>query len=74
MYLSGYIAFFITICAVTNNLVPLPSNTKKRMNLFIYIIAYPIVWLVSRMPFRLLYIVSDFFYLMKYMMEKQLTQ
>jgi lipid A biosynthesis acyltransferase len=70
MYLSGYIAFFISICAVTNNLVPLPSNIKNRMNLFIYIIAYPIVWLVSRMPFRLLYIVSDFFYLIIYKLLK----
>ena len=40
------------------------------MNLFIYIIAYPIVWLVSRMPFRLLYIVSDFFYLIIYKLLK----
>ncbi len=33
------------------------------MNLLVYIIVFPIVWLLSILPFRILYIISDFFYL-----------
>lgn len=40
------------------------------MNLLIYIIAYPIVWGISRLPFCLLYRVSDFFYFILYILLK----
>ena len=40
------------------------------MNLLIYIIAYPIVWGISRLPFCLLYRVSDFFYFILYTLLK----
>jgi lipid A biosynthesis acyltransferase len=40
------------------------------MNLLIYIIAYPIVWGISRLPFWLLYGVSDFFYFILYTLLK----
>ena len=40
------------------------------MNLLIYIIAYPIVWGISRLPFWLLYRVSDFFYFILYTLLK----
>lgn len=36
------------------------------MNIIIYIIAYPIIWLLSRLPMRILYIKSDFLYLIMY--------
>ncbi len=32
------------------------------MNLVVYILVYPIIWFISILPFRLLYIISDFFY------------
>ena len=40
------------------------------MNLLIYIIVYPIVWGISRLPFWLLYRVSDFFYFILYTLLK----
>ena len=40
------------------------------MNLLIYIIAYPIIWGISRLPFCLLYRVSDFFYFILYTLLK----
>ena len=40
------------------------------MNLLIYIIAYPSVWGISRLPFWLLYGVSDFFYFILYTLLK----
>jgi len=36
------------------------------MQLLFFLIVYPILWLVSMMPFRLLYIFSDFIYLIVY--------
>ncbi len=32
------------------------------MNLIVYILVYPIIWFISILPFRLLYIISDFFF------------
>ena len=32
------------------------------MNLLIYIFVYPIIWLISMLPFRVLYFISDIFY------------
>ncbi|MDO5608003.1 MAG: lysophospholipid acyltransferase family protein [Capnocytophaga sp.] len=40
------------------------------MNLLIYILAYPIIWLISVLPFRLLYIFSDFVYFWLYTVFK----
>ena len=36
------------------------------MQLLVYIIFYPILWLISILPFRLLYILSDIFYVLIY--------
>tara|TARA_B100001939_G_scaffold164177_1_gene141512 strand:+ start:1226 stop:2107 length:882 start_codon:yes stop_codon:yes gene_type:complete len=36
------------------------------MNLIVYIIAYPMMWLISRMGFRMLYVFSDFMYYVLY--------
>jgi len=36
------------------------------MNLLIYILVYPIIWLLSNLPFRILYIISDGIYLLVY--------
>ncbi len=36
------------------------------MNLFIYILVYPIVWFISILPFRILYFLSDSIYLLIY--------
>jgi KDO2-lipid IV(A) lauroyltransferase len=36
------------------------------MQLIVYLILYPILWLISVMPFRLLYLFSDFVYLLLY--------
>ena len=36
------------------------------MQLLIYLLIYPLLWLVSILPFRLLYILSDFVYLLLY--------
>lgn len=36
------------------------------MSLIIYILVYPIVWLISILPFRILYLFSDFIYLLIY--------
>lgn len=36
------------------------------MSLLIYILAYPLLWLISLMPFRVLYILSDGFYVVLY--------
>lgn len=36
------------------------------MQLLVFLIAYPILWLVSKMPFRILYLFSDFIYLIVY--------
>lgn len=32
------------------------------MNLLIYILVYPLIWFISKLPFRVLYTISDFFY------------
>lgn len=40
------------------------------MNLLIYILAFPVIWLVSVLPFRWLYIFSDFVYLFVYKIFK----
>lgn len=34
------------------------------MNLVVFMIVYPFIWLLSILPFRLLYIISDFLYLL----------
>lgn len=36
------------------------------MNLLIYIFVYPLIWLISILPFRILYIFSDFLYYVVY--------
>lgn len=36
------------------------------MNLFIYILFYPLIWLISILPFRILYLLSDGIYLLIY--------
>lgn len=36
------------------------------MQLLIYILFYPILWMISKLPFRLLYLLSDFVYLIVY--------
>ena len=40
------------------------------MNFIIYILSYPLIWLLSRLPFRLLYAVSDFLYFILYTLLK----
>lgn len=40
------------------------------MNLLVYILAFPIIWIVSRLPFRLLYIFSDLIYFFVYKILK----
>lgn len=36
------------------------------MNLLIFILTYPLIWLISILPFRILYIISDTLYLLIY--------
>ncbi|WP_456424026.1 lysophospholipid acyltransferase family protein [Lutibacter sp.] len=36
------------------------------MNLLVYILVYPLIWLLSILPFRVLYFISDCFYLLIY--------
>lgn len=36
------------------------------MNLFVFILTYPFIWILSILPFRILYIISDFIYLVLY--------
>ncbi len=36
------------------------------MNFIVYILVYPLIWLLSILPFRVLYIISDGFYLLLY--------
>lgn len=36
------------------------------MQLLVYLLAYPLLWLVSRLPFRVLYFLSDLFYPLVY--------
>lgn len=36
------------------------------MQFLVYVLAYPLLWLVSRLPFRLLFVMSDFFYVLAY--------
>lgn len=36
------------------------------MQLVVYILAYPVVWLLSRLPFRILYLFSDFVFFLLY--------
>lgn len=36
------------------------------MNYIIYLIAYPILWIVSKLPFPLFYLMSDMFYVLLY--------
>lgn len=36
------------------------------MKLFVYILIYPLIWFVSILPFRLLYVISDIFYMIIY--------
>lgn len=39
---------------------------SNRMNFLIYIIVYPIIWLISKMPFPIFYFISDIFYVLLY--------
>lgn len=36
------------------------------MNLLVYILVFPLIWLISILPFRVLYFISDIFYLLIY--------
>lgn len=36
------------------------------MNLLVYILVYPVIWLISMLPFRILYAISDAVYLVVY--------
>ncbi len=36
------------------------------MQFIIYILVYPIIWLISILPFSILYLISDFFYILIY--------
>lgn len=36
------------------------------MQLLVYLIIYPLLWLISKLPFRLLYLFSDFVYILVY--------
>lgn len=36
------------------------------MNLLIYILVYPLIWVISILPFKVLYLISDFIYLILY--------
>ena len=36
------------------------------MNLLVYIIAYPFIWLISRLNFSTIYLISDFLYYVLY--------
>lgn len=38
----------------------------QKMQLIVFLISYPIIWLISILPFRLLYIFSDFIYFLVY--------
>ena len=40
------------------------------MDYIIYLVAYPIIWLLSVLPFRLLYCVSDVLYFVMYVLLK----
>lgn len=40
------------------------------MNLLLYILAYPLIWLISVLPFRIVYLLSDCFYLILYKILK----
>lgn len=40
------------------------------MDLLTYILAYPLIWILSKLPFRLLYWVSDFTYILIYKLLK----
>ena len=44
------------------------------MNFLIYLIAYPILWLISMLPFRVLYLFSDFIYIIIYRIVKYRKQ
>lgn len=36
------------------------------MQYFIYLLAYPVIWIISMLPFRILYMLSDFVYIVVY--------
>jgi len=36
------------------------------MNLLIFLISYPLIWIISILPFRILYLISDFIFLIIY--------
>ncbi len=36
------------------------------MNLVVYILAYPFLWFISRLNFKLIYLISDFLYYVLY--------
>lgn len=40
------------------------------MDLFVFVLAFPVIWLISKMPFWLLYALSDLFYLIIYKVLK----
>lgn len=40
------------------------------MDLLVYILVYPFIWILSKLPFRMLYVVSDFVYLLIYKLLK----
>lgn len=39
---------------------------KVYMKFLIFIIVYPLIWIISKLPFRVLYFLSDFFFLIVY--------
>lgn len=40
------------------------------MDLLVYILAYPFIWMLSKLPFRMLYMISDFVYFFIYKLLK----
>ncbi|SEJ17468.1 KDO2-lipid IV(A) lauroyltransferase [Myroides marinus] len=46
--------------------ISLSLHKTEPMNFIIYIIVYPIIWLISKMPFPLFYFMSDVFYFLLY--------
>lgn len=52
--------------SVPNQGVPLYLQKFSLMQLLVYLLAYPILWLISVLPFRLLYLLSDGVYILVY--------
>ncbi|WP_326492525.1 lysophospholipid acyltransferase family protein [Sinomicrobium oceani] len=49
-----------------SNIAIFAGNTTTLMQLLIFILAYPVLWLISILPFRLLYLFSDMVYIILY--------